>query len=92
MNLNVHFPEIISNPIKEIGVEVNVKKTKYMFKSRHRNGGQNNNINVVQVYNLFVARNGTKSILFPVTGFSYGQMMSESYETSEEERLLMQRT
>jgi hypothetical protein len=31
---------------KEVGLEVNTKKTKYMLLSRHQNAGQNNNINI----------------------------------------------
>jgi hypothetical protein len=31
---------------KEIGLEVNAEKTKYMFMHRDRNAGQNNNINI----------------------------------------------
>jgi hypothetical protein len=31
--------------VKEVGLEVNAQKTKYMLMSRHRNAGQNRNIN-----------------------------------------------
>jgi hypothetical protein len=29
---------------KEVGLEINVEKTKYMFISRHQNAGQNHDI------------------------------------------------
>jgi hypothetical protein len=31
---------------KEVGLEVNVEKTKYMLMSRHQNAGQNHNIKI----------------------------------------------
>jgi hypothetical protein len=32
---------------KEVGLEVNTEKTKYMLLSRHQNAGQNNDIKIV---------------------------------------------
>jgi hypothetical protein len=32
---------------KEVGLEVNAEKSKYMLMSRHQNAGQNRNINIV---------------------------------------------
>jgi hypothetical protein len=31
---------------KEVGLEVNIEKTKYMLMSRHQNAGQNHNVKV----------------------------------------------
>jgi hypothetical protein len=32
--------------IKEVGLEVNTEKTKYMLKSRHQNAGQNHDMKI----------------------------------------------
>jgi hypothetical protein len=39
--------EALVDASKEIGLEVNGEKTKYMFMSRHQTTGQNHNIKVV---------------------------------------------
>jgi hypothetical protein len=31
---------------KEVGLEINIEKTKYMLLSRHQNAGQNRNIKI----------------------------------------------
>jgi hypothetical protein len=38
--------ETLNCTIKEVGPEVNVKKTKYMLLSRHQNAGQNHDIKI----------------------------------------------
>jgi hypothetical protein len=38
--------EILIDAIKEIGLEINVDKTKYMVLSRHQNIGQNRDIKI----------------------------------------------
>jgi hypothetical protein len=38
--------ETIISARKEVGLEVNAEKTKYMLLSRHQNAGQNQNIKV----------------------------------------------
>jgi hypothetical protein len=37
--------QILIDASKEIGLEVNTEKTKYMLLSRHQNAGQNHDIN-----------------------------------------------
>jgi hypothetical protein len=39
--------ETLSDASKEVGLEINTEKTKYMLLSRHQNAGQNRNINIV---------------------------------------------
>jgi hypothetical protein len=39
--------ENLSEASKEVVLEVNVKKTKYMLLSRHQNAGQNHNIKMI---------------------------------------------
>jgi hypothetical protein len=34
--------------VKEVGLEINAEKTKYMLLSSHQNGGQNQNIKIVK--------------------------------------------
>jgi hypothetical protein len=38
--------EILIDTSKEVGLEINVEKTKYMLLSRHRNAGQNRDIKI----------------------------------------------
>jgi hypothetical protein len=38
--------ETLIDASKEIGLEVNIEKTKYMLVSRDQNGGQNHDINI----------------------------------------------
>jgi hypothetical protein len=38
--------ETLIDASKEVGLEVNTKKTKYMLTSRHQNAGQNNKITI----------------------------------------------
>jgi hypothetical protein len=38
--------ETLSDASKEVGLEVNTEKTKYMLLSRHQNAGQNHDINI----------------------------------------------
>jgi hypothetical protein len=38
--------ETLIDASKEVGLEVNAEKTKYMLLSRHENAGQNHNINI----------------------------------------------
>jgi hypothetical protein len=38
--------EALTDASKEVGLEVNAEKTKYMLKYRHRNTGQNGNIKI----------------------------------------------
>jgi hypothetical protein len=38
--------ETLIDSSKEVGVEVNAEKTKYIFLSHHENAGQNHDINV----------------------------------------------
>ena len=38
--------EVLVIPIKEIGLEVNSEKTKYLVMSRDQNAGQNGNIQI----------------------------------------------
>jgi hypothetical protein len=38
--------ETLINANKEVGPEINVEKTKYLFLSRHQNAGQNQDINI----------------------------------------------
>jgi hypothetical protein len=38
--------ETLIDASKEVGLEVNTKKTKYMFLSRHQNAGQNHDIKI----------------------------------------------
>jgi hypothetical protein len=38
--------EPLTDASKEVGLEVNAEKTKYMLLSRHQNAGQNHDINV----------------------------------------------
>jgi hypothetical protein len=40
-------PETLSNASKEFGLKVNAERTMYMLISRHRNKGQNHNMNTV---------------------------------------------
>jgi hypothetical protein len=41
--INKHAETLI-DARKEVGLDINVKKTKYMLLSRHQNAGQNRNI------------------------------------------------
>jgi hypothetical protein len=43
--LNVKLQTLI-DASKEVGLEVNTEKTKYMLLSRHQNAGQNHDINM----------------------------------------------
>jgi hypothetical protein len=38
--------ETLINTIKEVGLEINVEKTKYMLLSRHQNAGQIRDIKI----------------------------------------------
>jgi hypothetical protein len=38
--------ETLTDASKEVGLEVNAEKYKYMLLSRHQNAGQNHNINI----------------------------------------------
>jgi hypothetical protein len=38
--------EILIDASKEVGLEINVEKTKYMLLSYHQNGGQNHDIKI----------------------------------------------
>jgi hypothetical protein len=38
-----------SDTIKEVGLEVNIEKTKYMLLSCHQNAGKNSNIRTVNI-------------------------------------------
>jgi hypothetical protein len=38
------YPEPLLEAIRDIGLEINAEKTKYMIMSRHLNSGQNQNI------------------------------------------------
>jgi hypothetical protein len=38
--------EILTDASKEVGLEINIEKTKYMFLSRHRDGGENQDIKI----------------------------------------------
>jgi hypothetical protein len=40
--------ETLIDTSKEVGLEINVEKTKYMLLSRHQNGGQNRDIKIAQ--------------------------------------------
>jgi coproporphyrinogen III oxidase-like Fe-S oxidoreductase len=40
--------ETLIDASKEIGVEVNAEKTKYMLLSRHQNAGQNRDIKIAK--------------------------------------------
>jgi hypothetical protein len=41
--------ETLINASKEVGLEINVEKTKYMLLPRHQNVGQNRNIKVPKI-------------------------------------------
>jgi hypothetical protein len=44
--------ETLIDASKEVGLEVNAEKTKYMFMSRHQNAGQNHNIKIRSFENV----------------------------------------
>jgi hypothetical protein len=48
--------EILIDASKEVGLEVNTEKTKYMFLSRHQNAGQNHDIKLANRYFEIVAQ------------------------------------
>jgi hypothetical protein len=43
----MYFTEALIDTSKEVGLEVNTEKTKYMLMSHHQNAGQNRNIKIV---------------------------------------------
>jgi hypothetical protein len=46
MNIVKKNTEALLHASKEVGLEVNAEKTKYMFMSRHQTAGQNHSIKV----------------------------------------------
>jgi hypothetical protein len=48
--------ETLVDASKEVGVEVNTEKTKYMLMSRHQNAGQNHYIKIANRYSENVAQ------------------------------------
>jgi hypothetical protein len=47
VNTIKEYTEILLEASRDIGVEINAEKTKYMIISRHPNSGQNHNIRIV---------------------------------------------
>jgi hypothetical protein len=48
--------ETLIDAIKEVGLEVNTEKTKYMLLSRHQNAGQNHNTKIANISFEYVAQ------------------------------------
>jgi hypothetical protein len=59
----VLYAETLIGASKDVGLEVNTEKTKYMFVSHHQNAGQNHNIKIASR----TFKNVSKFIYFRMT-------------------------
>jgi hypothetical protein len=49
-DVNLQDTQTLIDASKEVGLEVNTEKTKYMLLSRHQNAGQNHDLNVGNIF------------------------------------------
>jgi hypothetical protein len=69
--------ETLIDASKEVGVEINVEKTKYMLLSRHQNAGQNRDIEIANRSSKFYSRGNLKNIEFSPEPFALSAAVEE---------------